>query len=403
MTEAESPKGKDAQDTRVFDAAVDRFALHSGDALDQLTLRLSALSETARRARGKAIAVAIVGWGVLLFITLLSGTAAGFRGAFLADANAWARYLVASPLLLLMDRRVDVQLRRYLAHFAEAPLIAPHHMTQAADAVVRAIDRARSRHALLACAGLAFVLVLCGHLFRDVQLPDWRYAGTPENTRVTVAGLWAGLVTAPIFWFLLLRALWRYFCWAQLLRGIARLDLRLVATHPDRSGGLGFLGQHPNVFSAMMFALSISVAGSVAQGLSSGRISPDAYGWMLSIWVATTAALFLVSLTAFRAPLLDLKRRTRMAAAANATRRFRAQERETFGRNFAAPQDAEAEGDAADAAKIDEAAKKMRTIPFSRAAILPLLGAALLPLLAAGATQLPLGDIVSAAKKLLVL
>ncbi|XDA97013.1 hypothetical protein AB1M95_12875 [Sulfitobacter sp. LCG007] len=399
VTQVTSPDRESAQ----LSAAIDRFALYSGDAVEQLVQRMGALSAAANASRQRAVGVALAGWGVLLVLTLASGTAAGFPGAFLSDANAFARYLLAAPLLVLMDRRVDAQLRRYLAHFVDAPLIAPHHMSDAAAAIVRAIDRARNREALVICAALAFCLVLCGHLFREVQLPDWRYTGDADATRVTLAGLWAGVVAAPLFWFLLLRAIWRYLCWAMLLRQVARLDLRLVAAHPDNSGGLGFLGQHPNVFSALMFALAVSVAGSVAQGLNSGRISPEAYGWMLSFWVAFTAGFFAISLTAFRTPLADLKRRTRFAAAASATRRLRAQEREVFGRNFAAPDAREASADVPDAAKLDEAARKMRTIPFSRAAILPLTASALLPLLVAGATQLPLKDLLSAARKLLVL
>jgi hypothetical protein len=41
-----------------------------------------------------------------------------------------------------------------------------------------------------------------------------------------------------LFWFLLLRWLWRHAVWGLLLRDLARLELRLVATHPDGAGGL---------------------------------------------------------------------------------------------------------------------------------------------------------------------
>jgi len=44
------------------------------------------------------------------------------------------------------------------------------------------------------------------------------------------------------------------------LLDMARLRLRLAATHPDRSGGIGFLGQYPILFVGVVFALSCVAA-----------------------------------------------------------------------------------------------------------------------------------------------
>ncbi len=49
----------------------------------------------------------------------------------------------------------------------------------------------------------------------------------------------------PIFLALLLGWLWRLILLCVLFHRIARLDLALVPTHPDRDGGLGFLEATP--------------------------------------------------------------------------------------------------------------------------------------------------------------
>jgi hypothetical protein len=50
-------------------------------------------------------------------------------------------------------------------------------------------------------------------------------------------------VSLPLFWFLLGRWVWRFVTWGLMLRDIARCDLRLVATHADRCGGIAFIGE----------------------------------------------------------------------------------------------------------------------------------------------------------------
>ncbi|MEO9779145.1 MAG: hypothetical protein ABJH07_23485 [Sedimentitalea sp.] len=399
----EKERSAKTQKHNELSAAIEKFSLYSGDPASRMFDRLAKMSKGAHRARHRALIVFFAGWGLICILTIFSGSAIGFDGAFLGDLNAFSRYALAAPLLMLMDRRIDAQLRLYLDHFADAPLIAPYAMKDAAIEITAAIDRASGILPFVLCAALAYVLVLVGQSFGGISLPDWRYIGPPEDIRLTVAAWWAALIAAPLFWFLVLRAFWRYLVWSRLLRQLAHLDLRLVVTHTDGAGGLGFLGRHPNIFSALIFALAIAFAGAVAQELNAGQLSPQAYGWLLTVWVAVTALLFAIPLSAFQAPLSELKRKTRFAAATRSTLVLRAQERDVFGRNLAAPNDDENPGVLMDATKLDDAAKKMRTIPFSRETIAPLIGAALLPLLAAGATQIPIKELFGAAKKLLLL
>ncbi|RWN59381.1 hypothetical protein [Mesorhizobium sp.] len=85
---------------------------------------------------------------------------------------------------------------------------------------------------------------------------------------MTLAGWWCLLISAPIFSFLFLRWLWRHHVWGLLLlRDVAKLDLRLTASHPDGRGGLRFIGQYPNVYSTFVFAINCVVAAAIVNQL----------------------------------------------------------------------------------------------------------------------------------------
>ena len=56
------------------------------------------------------------------------------------------------------------------------------------------------------------------------------------------AGWWHTCISLPILYYFLLRWLRIFVIWSHFLFRVSRLDLELTPTHPDRAGGLGFLG-----------------------------------------------------------------------------------------------------------------------------------------------------------------
>jgi hypothetical protein len=64
--------------------------------------------------------------------------------------------------------------------------------------------------------------------------------------------------------FLLLRWYMRLALWFSLLWRIARLNLRISAAHPDRAGGIGFLGRSAYFFGPILFAQGALLAGAIA-------------------------------------------------------------------------------------------------------------------------------------------
>jgi hypothetical protein len=66
--------------------------------------------------------------------------------------------------------------------------------------------------------------------------------------------MWFGYVSLSIFQFLLCRWYFRLFIWTRFLWQVSRIDLRLVPTHPDRVGGLGFLADTVYAFIPLLIA-----------------------------------------------------------------------------------------------------------------------------------------------------
>lgn len=272
--------------------------------------------------------------------------------------------------------------------------------------MTRAIKRRETPLAEAICLIIA-ILAAFATLARlaDEETSSWAVRVTADGSSLTTAGWWCMVVSNPIFWFLLLRLLWRHHVWVMMLRDLASLELRLVVTHPDGRSGLAFIGQYPNAYTTVVFAVSCGLGAAVAQESLDLGLTATTYGYVLAGWLVIVLALFACPLLAFRKHLVDLKVRTLLACSAQATRYHRAVEREILGRNMSAAEDAEsvASQEIPDPSKEFAAAKKLSPIVVSRLGLLPVASAALLPMIAAAGTQLPIKEIFVVAKRLLFL
>jgi hypothetical protein len=71
-------------------------------------------------------------------------------------------------------------------------------------------------------------------------------------------------VSLPAFQFLLCRWYYRVCIWVRLLWQVSRIELKLVPTHPDRVGGLGFLSNTVYAFVPLLLAHGALLAGNLA-------------------------------------------------------------------------------------------------------------------------------------------
>lgn len=389
------------------DPGIADFLIARGGVFYDLQKRFRLLREDALRSTRRAILFVGLAWGVPLLLSLFDGRAFGpaAEGPYLLGLGAWARFFIAVGLFLLMEKQVEERLRRLLRQFVRAPLLAPESFEAAAQTVTHALKRRDSAAAEVVCVILAVAVTIASafHML-DVHTSSWVVMSTTQGKSFTAAGWWAVVVSSPIFWFLLFRWLWRLIVWSLLLRALARLELRLVSTHPDGYGGLGFVGRYPNAYASFVFALSCVAGAALAESLTNSGMTATTYGYVMVAWLAIVFALLAFPLQAFSKTLANLKEQTLLASSAQATRHHRAAERALLGRNIAAPDGAEPDvaEDIPDPSKTFATTRKLTTILFSRTALLPVASAALLPLVAAGATQLPVKELIGVVKRILL-
>jgi hypothetical protein len=101
-------------------------------------------------------------------------------------------------------------------------------------------------------------------LYGTLKIATWYAIPVDGDHRLTAAGRWFLYVSLPLFQFILFRWYFRMLIWMRFLWHVSRCRLRLVPTHPDRAGGLGFLPAVVTAFAPFLTAHGALLAGVIA-------------------------------------------------------------------------------------------------------------------------------------------
>jgi hypothetical protein len=383
------------------------FLIAHGGPFYELQSRLRLLHRHNLAAGRRAVLFAAIAWLPLLLLSFVQGTALGDfeQWPFLLDFGAYARFVLAVMIFVLMEPMAERRLRRLVSHFVDSGLVLQAQLPAAAAALLKALQRRDSRVAEIV-ALLAAYAASYGIVTADLAMEPTSWLAPIQDgvAHLSLAGWWCLLVSLPLFLFLLARWIWRFVVWALLLRDLAKLDLQLVATHPDRAGGLGFISQYPPVFTALVFALSCVVGAAVAKMILRAGIDFHVFMGVIVAWLVLTIVCFAMPLTAFVPPLSRLKKQALLDYGALSSRHNRAFERRWL---HSAENDEDLLGAAdisslADLATGFEAVRRMSPLPLSKESVLPLAIAVLVPMLGVAATQLPIREVLQFVSRLLV-
>ena len=225
----------------------------------------------------------------------------------------------------------------------------------------------------------------------------WYASASPEGTKLSLAGMWYGYVSLPIFQFLLCRWYFRLCIWARFLWQLSRIELDLLPAHPDRLGGLGFLSNTVYAFGLLLTAHGALLAGQLANRiLYVGAALPD-----FKVEIATLVVFLLCvvvgPLMVFTPQLAQAKRTGNREFGALAERYVRAFDAKWL--RGEAPADEPLVGSAdiqslADLGNSLEVVRSMRITPITRDGILRLVGAILVPIVPLALTMMPLEELV---------
>ncbi|URK87237.1 hypothetical protein LP421_26930 [Rhizobium sp. RCAM05350] len=299
------------------------FLASRGGPFYELQSRLGLLHERALQAGKRALIFIGVAWLVPFLLGLPEQSVVRFHqrvGLSFGYGRLGRKFFVAIGAFMLAEQQVEQRLRAKLRQLVAAPIVTPSSLPLAAQAVSQALKQRDSRVVEAVCLVIAVIAasVAPRHLLGG-ETSSWTVVAVPGANSITLAGWWFVIVSMPLFWFLAMRGLWRHFLWSLLLRKVARLELRLVSTHPDGRAGLGFLGDYPNAYATFVFGMSCAVAAAVGQNMLHETASMTNITILMVGWLLIVLALFAFPLSAFSKPLSDLKKATLVILGAQAT------------------------------------------------------------------------------------
>jgi hypothetical protein len=234
----------------------------------------------------------------------------GIEIPFLRDIEAHARFLVALPALIIAELEVQIRVSPLVRRFVERGIV----VTEDLPAYYKTVNTALRVRNSVAVESLLLVLVYTvGQWIWRSQVamggPTW-YA-TPDATHLnlTLAGYWFAFVSIPLFQFILLRWYMRFMIWFWFLWRVSRLNLHLTAAHPDRAGGIGFLGTVSYAFGPILFAQGALVAGVIADRVLYDGQSLLSFKLEAAAWIGLFVLIIFCPLAMFTAQLSRTKRR----------------------------------------------------------------------------------------------
>jgi hypothetical protein len=374
-----------------------RLSLASSGPSDRALARLGLSNGAPWRLFLRAFLPALVVWVPLAALAWLAPRAgAGAALSFFEDLATHVRFLVVVPLLVLVEASIGRRTQSVTAQFVEASLVAASDRARY-DALLRSSRRAfDSALADLLMAILAGLFVWSAiRRFQLDGVPFWFEVQAAGGARLSAAGWWyaLGSMLPP---FLLLRWMWRYLVWCWLLQRVSRLDLQLVATHPDRAAGLGFVAFGHAVFAQLAFAVSCLVAGAIGTRVLHEGASLADHQWPLAVFVCLSILVGLAPLAVFWRPLRSAKEAGMLAYGTFSSRYVQEFHRKWIGtRAGEAP--LEASGDAQGLADIGgsfERAYDMRVLPVTLKMAIAFAAGAAAPMLPLLLTVMPLRELL---------
>jgi hypothetical protein len=240
------------------------FTFVLGGPLFQLLRRAHLSDDSFGLLRRRMLIISLLAWLPLLIFSTLEGNAYNHTLPipFLFDIEIHARYLLALPLLIYAEYLVNNRMRPIVRQFSERNLVdEPSELEGPVHSAFRLRNSVAAELILIAIVYSVGILV---RRESAVQTSTWYAIVKDGTTNWTKTGLWYAYASLPIFQFLLIRWYFRLFIWGRFLWQVSKLKLNLIPTHPDRVGGLGFLGNTVYAFAPILMAHGVLLSGMIA-------------------------------------------------------------------------------------------------------------------------------------------
>jgi hypothetical protein len=372
-----------------------------GGPLYQLLRRAHLSDDALTMVRRRVVIITLLTWLPLLFLSTMEGHLLDGSVAipFLYDLEVHARYLAVVPLLIAAELVVHRRMRPLLQQFLERNLVPASAMPRFEAAVASAFRLRNSALAevLLITFVYGFGILFVWRNYGALATATWYAAPSTDGRVLTLAGMWYGFFSLPLFQFLMCRWYFRLFIWARFLWQVSRIELNLVPTHPDRVGGLAFLGGTAYAFAILAVAHGTMVAGVIANRIFFLDASLTQFKIEIGVVVAFVLSLLLGPLLVFAGQLAQAQRTGLREYGTLAGRYVREFDAKWI--RGSPPTDEPLIGSAdiqslADLGNSYEVVRSMRLAPITRNAIVQLGAATLAPIVPLMLTMMPFEELM---------
>ena len=341
--------------------------------------------------------------GALPWIVLVALALAEHLGHVLFSIEAVAahvRLLLVIPLFFVCEAMVDPQFGAFVREIVRSQVVPPTARARL-DAEIQRIVRWRDSWLPEACVLLLAVLL-------DVAAPQGSFVSylpghsdsgsSSAISATTWSSQWYWMVCMTLFRFLLLRWILRLVQWSLFLRRLSKLELRLLPSHPDRAGGLGYLELVHAQFVPLIVAISSIQSASLAQEVASGRMAYEAIYPNIAFGLVAQAVLFLGPLFIFSPKLRKCRVKGILDFSVLGERYVHDFEKKWLGARRASAEELLGNNDIQSLADLNSSAdaiRDMRIAPISLSLLIELAIAALLPLLPLALFKYPITELLA--------
>lgn len=380
------------------------FSLVLGGPSYQIFMRAHLSGPALELLNRRLLIIPLLTWVPLALVSTIEGHLFGGQSLpFLSDIETHVRFLVALPILILAEVVAHSRTKGMMELFLKRQIVTAEDTPKFQAAID---DAMRTRNSVLLELALLVFVYTIGHLIwrngTALGATTWYAVPDGKSLHLTVAGYWFSWISIPLFQFILLRWYMRLAIWYRLLWKVSKLNLRLLPTHADRAGGVGFLGTSSYAFSPILFA-----QGAVLAGMISSRIfyqGQTLLSFKMNILglVCFFVLVILGPLTMF-SPLLLRTKRSGLGEYGTLVTSYAIDFDEKWVHG-STDEGILGTGDIqslADLANSYSVVREMNLVPFGRGDVAQLVGATALPLLPLLLTMMPLEELVSRVVKII--
>jgi hypothetical protein len=344
------------------------------------------------------LVITLFTWLPLAMLSALDGQLFGSQTlTFLHDIELHVRLLVALPVLIFAELEVHRRIGPALRHFVDRGVVTAEDTPRFYAAVAAA---KRAQNSLWLEIALVLLVYTAGHWIwqQNVALRTVTWYAFPEKgaLHLTHAGYWYVFASIPIFQFIVFRWYLRLVIWFWLLWRVSRLKLHLLPAHPDRAGGIGFLGPSSYAFGPFLFAQGASLAGMLASRVFYQGQNLLSFKVTIATVVGFLGLVVVVPLTMFTPLLVQTKRSGLSAYGALATVYVDAFDKKWIrggakGESILGAADIQSLADLGNSYQV---IREMRPVPFGLADVGQLVAAVALPIMPLVPTIVPLDELL---------